>query len=58
VHVICASSAAPVLCGCETWSLILRDEHRLRVFENKKLRRISGTEWQKITMELSKLQEY
>jgi hypothetical protein len=30
------------LCGCETWSLILREEHRLRVFENKVLRRIVG----------------
>ena len=31
-----------VLYGCETWSLILREEHRLRVFENKVLRNISG----------------
>ena len=29
-----------VLYGCETWSLTLRDERRLRVFENKILRRI------------------
>jgi hypothetical protein len=29
-----------VLCGCETWSLTLREEHRLRVFENMVLRRI------------------
>jgi hypothetical protein len=27
---------------CETWSLILREEHRLRVFENRVLRRIFG----------------
>jgi hypothetical protein len=27
---------------CETWSLTLREEHRLRVFENKVLRRIYG----------------
>jgi hypothetical protein len=27
------------LCGCETWSLTLREEHRLRVLENKMLRR-------------------
>jgi hypothetical protein len=26
--------------GCETWSLILREEHRLREFENRVLRRI------------------
>ena len=27
-----------VLCGCETWSLTLREERRLRVFENRVLR--------------------
>jgi hypothetical protein len=26
--------------GCETWSLVLREEHRLRLFENRVLRRI------------------
>jgi hypothetical protein len=31
-----------VLCACETWSHTLREEHRLRVFEHKVLRRISG----------------
>jgi len=31
-----------VLYGCETWSLTLREEHRLRVFENRVLRGISG----------------
>jgi hypothetical protein len=31
-----------VLYGCETWSLTLREEHRLRVFENSMLRRIFG----------------
>jgi hypothetical protein len=31
-----------VLYGCETWSITLRDEHRLRVFENRVLRRIFG----------------
>jgi hypothetical protein len=29
-----------VLYGCETWSLTLREKHRLRVFENKVLKRI------------------
>jgi hypothetical protein len=33
-----------VLYGCETWSLTLREEHRLRVFENRVLRRIFGSE--------------
>jgi hypothetical protein len=32
-----------VLYGCETWSLTLREEHSLRVFENKVLRKIFGT---------------
>jgi hypothetical protein len=31
-----------VLYGCETWSLTLRKERRLRVFENRVLRRIFG----------------
>jgi hypothetical protein len=31
-----------VLFGCETWSLTLREERRLRVFENRVLRRIVG----------------
>ena len=31
-----------VLYGRETWSLTLREEHRLRVFENRVLRRIFG----------------
>jgi hypothetical protein len=31
-----------VLYGCETWSLTLREEHRLRVFESRVLRRIFG----------------
>jgi hypothetical protein len=31
-----------VLYGCETWSLTLREEHRLRVFENRVLRKIYG----------------
>jgi len=31
-----------VLCVCETWSLTLREERRLLVFENRVLRRICG----------------
>jgi hypothetical protein len=31
-----------VLYGCETWSLTLREENTLRVFENRVLRRIFG----------------
>jgi hypothetical protein len=33
---------AVVLYGCKTWSLTLREEHRLRAFENMVLRRIIG----------------
>jgi hypothetical protein len=32
-----------VLYGCETWSLLLREEHKLRVFEIVVLRRIFGS---------------
>jgi hypothetical protein len=38
-----------VLYGCETWSLTLREEHRLRVFENKVLRRIFGPNRDEVT---------
>ena len=45
----------PVLYGCETWSLTLREERRLRVYENRVLRRIFGSkrgevigEWRKL----------
>jgi hypothetical protein len=31
-----------VFYGCDAWSLTLREERRLRVFENKVLRRIFG----------------
>jgi hypothetical protein len=31
-----------VLYGCETWSLALREEHRLKVFQNRVLKRIFG----------------
>jgi len=32
-----------VLYGCESWSLILMEEHRLRVYENRVLRRTFGS---------------
>jgi hypothetical protein len=35
--------------GCETWSLTLREEHRLRVFENGVLRRIFGPKRDEVT---------
>jgi hypothetical protein len=40
-----------VLYGCETWSVTLREEHRLRVFENRVLRRIFGPKRDEITGE-------
>ena len=44
-----------VLYGCETWSLTLKEEHRLRVFENKILRKIFGGKRNEITGEWRKL---
>ena len=43
------------LYGCETWSLTLREERRLRVFENRVLRRIFGRKRDKVTGEWRKL---
>ena len=40
-----------VLYGCETWSLTLREEHRLRVFESRVLRRIFGPKMDELTGE-------
>jgi hypothetical protein len=44
-----------VLYGCETWSLTLRKEHRLMVFENRVLRRIFGPTRDEVMGELRKL---
>ena len=38
-----------VVYGCETWSLTLREERRLRVFENMVLRRIFGPKRSEVT---------
>jgi hypothetical protein len=38
-----------ILYWCETWSLTLREKHRLRVFENKVLRRIFGRKRDEVT---------
>jgi hypothetical protein len=38
-----------VLYGCETWSLTLREEHRLRVFENRVPKRIFGPKRDEVT---------
>ena len=44
-----------VLYGCETWSLTLKEERRLRVFENKLLRRIFGPRRDEVTWDWRKL---
>jgi hypothetical protein len=44
-----------VLYGCETWSLTLREEHRLREFENRVLRRIFGPKRDEVTGEWRKM---
>jgi hypothetical protein len=41
--------------GCETWSLTLREEQRLRVFENRVLRRIFGPKRDEVMGEWRKL---
>ena len=44
-----------VLYGCETWSLTLREKRRLRVFENRVLRRLFGPKRDEVTGEWRKL---
>jgi len=46
---------AVVLYGCVTWSLTLRKEHRLRLFENRVLRRIFGPNRIEVAWERRKL---
>jgi len=41
--------------GCETWSLTLREEPRLRVFEKRVLRRIFGPKGDEVTGEWRKI---
>ena len=44
-----------VLYGCETWLMTLREECRLRVFENRALRRVFGPKRDEVTGEWRKL---
>jgi hypothetical protein len=44
-----------VLYGCATWSLTLTEERRLRVFENRVLRRVFGPKKDVVTGKLRKL---
>ena len=43
------------MCGCETWSLTLREDRKLRVFENMVLRRIFGPTKDEVTGEWRRL---
>jgi len=43
------------LYGCETWSLKLRKEHRLRVFEDRVLRKLLGHKSDEVIGEWSRL---
>jgi len=53
---ICRTIILPVvLYGCENWSLTLREERRLRVFENRVLRRVFGPKRDEVTGEWRKL---
>jgi hypothetical protein len=53
---ICKTIISPVvLYGCETWSLTLREEHRLGVFEKRVLRGIFGPKREEVTGEWTKL---
>jgi hypothetical protein len=49
IRIYKTSSLSVVLYGCETWSLTLREEHRLRVFKNRVLRRIFGPKRDELT---------
>ena len=44
-----------VLYGCETWSLTMREERRLRVFQNRVLRRVFGPKRDEVTGKRRKL---
>jgi hypothetical protein len=44
-----------VLYGCEPWSLTLREEHRLRMFENRVLRGVFGSKKDEVTSERRRL---
>jgi hypothetical protein len=53
---ICKTIILPfVLYGCETWSVTLREEHRLRMFENSVMRRMFGPKRDEVMGEWRKL---
>ena len=44
-----------ILRGCETWSVALREKHRMRVFDNRVLRKILGPKRDEVTREWRRL---
>ena len=54
-HIKTVMNVRVVLYGCETWSLTLREKRRLKVFENRVLRRIFGPKRDEVTGEWRKL---
>jgi hypothetical protein len=54
IHTNCIIFLA-VLYGCKTWSLPLQEKHRLRVFENRMLKRIFGPKRDEVTGDWRKL---
>jgi hypothetical protein len=48
-------TSSVVLYGCETWSLKSREEHKLRVFKNRVLRRVFGPKRDEVTGELRRV---
>jgi hypothetical protein len=54
-HIPIFLSMPVILYGCETWSLTLREERRVKVFEKRVLRRIFGPKRDEVTGEWRKL---
>jgi hypothetical protein len=55
-RILCLLVCCPLLLyWCEAWSLILREEHRLRVFENRVLRKIFGPKRDEVAGEWRRL---
>jgi hypothetical protein len=55
IRIYCAIILSLVMSGCETRFLILREEHELRMFENRALRRVFGPKIDEVTEEWRKV---
>ena len=51
----CGTIILSVVCGCETWCLILKEERRLRIFEDSVQRKIFRPKRDEVTGEWRKL---